>query len=431
MKLLVIANYFPPVNGSASIEALYYVNKLSELGYKVYVISPDYPSDYFRYDENFEGMISNNVTVIKTYMGKFYSKIYPKNNFENQTDDKVKSKYSIKRELKEFTKKNIIFPDSYFEWRKEALKVAKNLIATEDIDTVISMHESASCHLIGRAIKEVFPSIKWIAYWSDPWTLDSTRYNNTLFYKKLIESRMEKKIVEMADYLLFTTKETMECYIKHFKINQDKCGTVHRGYDLELYDEIKHDMELNVDLRERKINIVHIGELYAQLRDINPLIKALRELKYQDENVYDKINIIFLGGIHDKELISPCEDIECLSFYDRTNFKTALKYMLSADVLLLLGNKKGVQIPGKVYEYLGANAPILTILADKNDPLNKLMIDADKGPVIMNDEEKIKKCLTDIYQSILNDEVPSEWEGPNNKYSWEKGMSEFIEFIEK
>lgn len=54
--------------------------------------------------------------------------------------------------------------------------------------------------------------------------------------------------------------------------------------------------------------------------------------------------------------------------------KETEKYEEDADLLIVLLNKKGTQIPGKIYHYAGTNKPILIILdGDRKEEIKEYL----------------------------------------------------------
>lgn len=126
MKILFIANHFPPINNSASIRILNYVNHLQVMGNEVMVLTPDYPKDFINYDEELLYKINTNIKVIRVDMGSIYKRIYPKKSRQIGNDSPAKA--SKKNILKSSIKRNLAIPDSYIEWKNNAAKIGDKLI---------------------------------------------------------------------------------------------------------------------------------------------------------------------------------------------------------------------------------------------------------------------------------------------------------------
>ncbi|MES9665969.1 glycosyltransferase [Bacillus nitratireducens] len=410
MKILFIANHFPPINNSASIRILNYVNHLQMLGNEVIVLTPDYPKDFINYDKELLHNIDSSIKVIRVDIGSIYKKIYPRRGMQNNNVSPKKP--NIKSTFKTYIKRNLAIPDSYFEWKNNAAKIGDDLIKKYKVDIIISTHETPSCHLVGLKLKKSNPKVRWITYWSDPWTFEYYRSRESLL-KRNIEKWLERKVVKNSDKLLFTTEETKELYISNYSVPKNKTDIVYRGF--EEYSKNKTDQFIGI-FKKNKINLVHTGEIYTELRDTRPLIEALNTLEKEEKSIFDQINIVLVGGIDNLEIKEELKNIDCISLLPRVPYEEAQNYMHNSDGLLLWGNKYGSQIPGKVYEYFGVEFPILTILANNQDPVGPLMKEVDKGPIIYNNAQEIKQMIKEFVQ---NQDKNKHWYEVIPKYRWE------------
>lgn len=411
---------------SGSIRALYYTNYMAKLGHNVSVLTVDFPEQFSNYDDTLLQRIDKNVEIYIEDLGKIYSKLYKKKSENNKEIRTLKksTKKNVKQQIRSCIKENIAIPDSYIMWRKKAYKKGIDIIKTKNIDIIFSMHETPSSHLVAYDLKKKFKDIRWVAYWSDPWTFDPIRSEYPLFRKKIEES-MEKKVVKLADKNLFTTNECRNLYINKFKLEEKDTGIVYRGYDSNIYNKVSTQNRPK-EIEDEKINILHAGEIFTKLRDINPLIQAIREIKDENYDLYKKLNIVLLGGIDDFSKIEKIDDLEVIKILPRKTFDEALKYIYYSDILLLFGNKNSNQMPGKVYDYLGTDKVIFTILGDNDDPLNIFMNSVNRGPICENLKLKLKDKIVEIGYKFDNNQVNIEWKIKSNKFEWENVVKDLI-----
>lgn len=423
MKILVVATQIPPYIGSGNIRALNYINYLAKLGHQIDVLGVDYPKDSIAYDSKLEEAFDKRVNVYRISPGFFYKFFYRKKmkDLDNNIDisKHVSINNTVKGKINTFIKNTMVIPDVFMFWIYPAYKFAKKLMKNKDYDILFSLHETPSSHIVAYLLKRRFKFIRWVGYWSDPWNGDSLR-NNRSILKKFIEEKIERKIVEKVDKLLFTTEKTKRLYIDKYDLNPKKTSIVLRGYDKQQYIDIINKESLNLKgIEFNKLNIVYVGTIYRHLRDINPLYNALNLLKSNDINLYNKLNIIFVGQFDhysDQEKLQKHNNIK---IYPLVPYKQALRYTVKADVLLLYGNKESTQVPGKVYEYLGSPAIILTLLGDLNDELKDIMEDVKKGPVILNDENELYLALKKLAEDYISNNLNENWMKPVGKYEWE------------
>ena len=411
MKILFIACYSPLINNSASIETLQYLNKLNKIeGNEIHLLTVNFPKNSIYYDEYLLSMMDSRISIHAIDGGKIFNKIMPKksSSIASNTSNKTSRRLFLRK-----IKNMMAVPDIYGIWALKASKYGKKLLKENSFDVIFSMHEPPSSHLCAYLIKKEFKNIPWITYWSDPWVKDSTREKANLI-RKSFEKYLENKVVNNTDRLIFVTKENMEDYISTYNLNPDKCHVLNRGYDKEIYDKLKKE-EIPRLIDKNKINIVYAGEIFTRLRDVNPFINAIKELKNENVNVYNRLNILFFGNIDDDRVKDDLISEEIVKVSGRIPYNEALKYMLNSHVLLLFGNKNSKQIPGKIYDYFGTNAWILNIYGDDKDPIIPLVENHYKCIGVNNEKENIKEAIVKLASKIDDGEYPSE----DLNYEWE------------
>jgi hypothetical protein len=119
--------------------------------------------------------------------------------------------------------------------------------------------------------------------------------------------------------------------------------------------------------------------------------------------------------------------------HGRVAKEVALEKQKESHLLLLLDwddpNEKGVY-SGKVFEYLGARRPILTIGGSIGDVVHKLLIETKAGIQATN-LPTAKKVLAKLYQEykLKGKVVYNGIEGELNKYSHREMARKFSEIL--
>lgn len=414
MKILFIACYSPLINNSASIETLMYINNLcNKEENKVHLLTVDFPKNSIYYDEGILNLLDKRVYIHKVSGGKVFNKIIPKKYYKIKEEWHLKAKKSKINFFKKL-KSKFIFPDIYYNWSFKASKYGITLMNKEKFDVIFSMHEPPSSHLCALKIKKVFKEIPWVLYWSDPWTKDSSR-DKSGFLRKKIEKRQEKEVVLSGNRHIFVTEANRDDFIREYGIEKDKCFIITRGYDKKLYEEIEKEEKPKL-LQNDKINLIYTGEIFSKLRDLTPFVEALENFQKEKLSFLNRFNILFFGNIDDEILRDRINKISNVSFNERVDYKTALKYIIHGDGLLIWGNKNSKQIPAKIYDYFGTKNPIIAILGDENDPLKCKVINSKKCITISNNKEEIIKGLKELEYLIREKKYFSE----DTKYEWRK-----------
>ena len=414
MKILFIACYSPLINNSASIETLQYLNNLAKIeGNEVHLLTVNFPKNSIYYDDYILSMLDKRVKMHIISGGKIFEKIMPKKSLNTEVNDVSKNKKSFVKTLLKKGKSIVAVPDMYFNWAKSASKYGIELVKREKFDVMFSMHEPPSSHICALKIKEEFKDLPWVTYWSDPWLKDSTRANISKARRKF-EGSFEKKIVELSDRFIFVTKANRDDYVSSYNIPMEKTFIVTRGYDEKQYSEIENTDNPNL-INKEKVNFVYAGEIFSKLRDVNPFIGALNNIKENNVAIYNKLNVMFFGNIDDEDIKNKLMKVENVNVSPRIPYDEALGYMLNSEVLLLFGNKNSKQIPAKIYDYFGADGLIFVILGDENDPIKDVVKNKKKCIVVNNNTNEIINGIDKIVSMIENKEKY----GPIEEYKWQ------------
>lgn len=419
MKILFIACYSPLINNSAAIETLQYLNKLSEINNnEVHLLTVNFPKDSIYYDEALRSMMDTNIKVHVVDGGIIFKKLMPKKLEKLNISSNLQTKNTSgkgKKVLRKI-KNTLVIPDMYYGWAKKAGIYGSALMEKEKFDVIFSMHEPPSSHLCAYYIKKQYKEVPWITYWSDPWLKDSTR-EKSFVIKKFLEQKMEENIVNLSDKFIFVTEANKNEYLKDYKDLKDgskKTFVLNRGFDTKLYDRLFKE-EAPELIKKDKLNMIYTGEIFSKLRDIKPFIKAVEEIRRENKEAYNLLNILFFGNIDDIEGKKKLESLEAATVSPRIPFDEALKYMLNGNGLLLFGNKNSTQIPAKIYDYFGAKGRVFVIYGDRNDPIKSVVKDNEKCITAENNVKDIKKGIYKLVEMYKNNDIDC---APDLNYEW-------------
>ncbi|MGN2369490.1 glycosyl transferase group 1 [Clostridium cagae] len=426
MKILFIACYSPLINNSAAIETLQYLNKLSEIpGNEIHLLTVNFPKNSIYYDEYLFSMMDSKIKYHLIDGGVIFKKFIPrKQSIANVNKEPIKNRKFLRK-----IKNAFVIPDMYYGWAKKAAKYGIELMQKEKFDVMFSMHEPPSSHLCAYYIKRKFKNVPWITYWSDPWLKDSTRQNSFIL-KRLIEKNMEKNVVQIADKFIFVTEENRKDYLNQYKVVNSKgefTYILNRGFDKELYNKLSLESTPQL-INKNKINMVYTGEIFTKLRNINPFIEALEEIRDENKDDYELLNILFFGNIDDIEVKRKLNNLEIVKVSSRIPFDEALKYMLNSEILLLFGNKNSKQIPAKIYDYFGTDARIFVIYGDNNDPIKDIV---ENNKKCINTNNSVKEIKDNIYRLIglyKSNDIKSE---PDYRYEWNSIVKKLNTILEE
>ena len=116
------------------------------------------------------------------------------------------------------------------------------------------------------------------------------------------------------------------------------------------------------------------------------------------------------------ELKQKFKEFNFVKIINFVSFTEAISFSKEADLLLLFDNNNVVQLPAKVFEYLGTSNPILTFTINYNSPLSVLMKEVNRGPLVYNRKKDILEALKKIVILYEKEEIPCEWKIKTKKY---------------
>ena len=86
---------------------------------------------------------------------------------------------------------------------------------------------------------------------------------------------------------------------------------------------------------------------------------------YNDKN--DREIKLYLYGEYSESILNILSKYNFVNIYSTVDYEEVLDIFSKSSLLLFIGNKVGAtQIPGKLFDYLGTNLPIICITTDKN-----------------------------------------------------------------
>jgi hypothetical protein len=282
------------------------------------------------------------------------------------------------------------FPDQFSGFQKNFNKYFQAEIRKgKKYDLFVTSGGSVVSHLLGLRIKEI-TGIKWIGEFGDPWYLVD---KNEKPWFSFLSKYYEKKIVKNVDHLIFTSEATLKAYRDIFNIGK-KGSIIYYGFcenDFVRFKEIKKV--------SKKIILSHIGASHVADRDLSKIISFITS---KQNEIFFELNVI---GNHSLsyELQVKENKANNVFFKNRVSFEESIKFMFDSDILILVGNKGNLQIPGKVFHYLATKKPIIYLNQQNldNDPCWTEVL--KKYPLVIpvyNDENEIKANIN--FERLIN-----------------------------
>ena len=336
MKILYITNLFGIIGNSAAVRNSALINGLAGNGHIVDVLTIKYPNN--RISSTLRSCSYN--AIFETELGVMDVVQGIANVRKNISD-------SLLRRIKKNIRELFFFPDIYVSW---AEKINPNEFGHYDL--LISSSDYKSSHYVAKKIKQVSPSLRWIQIWGDPWSIDSMLSRLT----KLRAKRHEKRLLSMADKVVYVSELTSKAIIDMYPYLADKIHYVPRSYFKEI-------IVSNENRKRFVYDIVYAGGLSAE-RQFDEFLDCVR---LYNETHLEHFNVHFYGNYLDRDL----ERMKKYSFvfsHSTVDYDAILDVYAKSDALLFISNgEKSTQIPGKFFDYLGTNLPIICLVKANSD----------------------------------------------------------------
>src|SRR5262245_1820788 len=249
-------------------------------------------------------------------------------------------------------------PDEYRRWIPRAEKSALARLNASGFrpDLVATFGEPMSDHLVGLRLKRRL-GVPWIAHFSDPWVDNPFRRRE--FLARFANARLESRVIEAADRLIFTSKETLDLVMcKYPEQWRKKADVLPHSFDPALYPEPAKVAG--------PIVVRYLGNFYGHRTPV-PLFRGIKVLLRREPKILDNVKFELVGSMpvrmrmHASFRSLPAGLVQ---LRPSVPYRESLKLMSSSDLLLVIDGPDDLSVflPSKLVDYLGARVPVLGIV---------------------------------------------------------------------
>lgn len=351
MKILVINGECIQTNTSANLCHLAYISGLVDLGHDVTLLSAD-GRDY-TLDRNM--VIPSEVKQYTYYGVSLYEKLSLRKKSVSGADAVPVANNntaeiagpSVAAKIINKAKKAVLSMYGVHGIYATFVRKANKFRSDELFDYIISVSTPVTSHLIAHNLikRRRIKGKHWIQIWEDPWHSDVYGFNGSEKIRK-----EEKRLLSYAERVCYVSPITL-------KIQREKFPeSAHKMYWQPLPFYYKSEPSEKTDLAKNVYG--YFGDYSPEARDLSCFYEAAREAG---------IEVNICGGPH--TLFEPCENIH---IYPRMTLDKLKPIEDKTNVLIFLCNRKGGQIPGKIYQYSATDKTVLFIM-DGTDEEQKVL----------------------------------------------------------
>ena len=424
-KILIITYYWPPAGGPGVQRWLKFVKYLPDFGIQPFVYIPENPT-YPIVDENLVKEVSDKAIIVKHkifepyQLASFFSKNKTKKISSGIIPNQKKQSFMDKTFL--WIRGNLFIPDARVFWVKPSVSYLEKYIQENNIDTIITSGPPHSLHLIGLELKQKL-NVKWFADFRDPWTTigyhKSLRLSNYAIKKHKV---LEHQVLNSADTIIVTSKTTKT---EFEAITSKPIAVITNGYD---------DENVGKQILDSKFSLAHIGSFLSE-RNPSILWESLVELINEIPDFKFHLEIKLIGAVS-QEVLETISQFGLNSYLNNLGYVShaeAIAHQRKSQVLLLIEiNSEDTKsiIPGKLFEYMVSNRPIIAI-GPKDSDFAEIITNTNTGVFLDYSEKmRLKSVILDFYNQFLQGKLQSNGVGLQ-KYSRKSLTGELVELLNK
>ena len=401
-KALIITYYWPPAGGPGVQRWLKFVKYLPEFNIDPVVFIPKNPN-YPIIDESLALEVSEDVTIINHPINEPYKWA----GFFSNKSSKTISKGIISEEQEQsfiekvmlYVRGNFFIPDARIGWVKPSVSFLLDYIKKEGIETIITTGPPHSVHLIGLQLKQKL-KVKWLADFRDPWT--TIGYHKQLKLTSASKAKhksFEKQVLNSSNQIIVTSFVTKQ---EFQNMTNKPIEVITNGYD----DDAAVDF-----IMDTKFTLSHIGSLLSK-RNPEILWRVLNELISENDDFSKDFQLNFIGSIS-KKVLESIKNFNLSNYINEVGYlshKEAIINQKKSQLLLLIeidSEDTKCIIPGKLFEYMVSNRPIVAI-GPKDSDVEKIIKETNTGHYFnYSDYESLKRIILEHYKAFQNKTLQS------------------------
>lgn len=297
--------------------------------------------------------------------------------------------------------RSLVIPDEQILWLPYAIRKSLQLIQQHNIDVILVTTPPHSAGVIAMILSQLTGKpLVWDV--RDDWV------NNPLFdlgpwHRRAFSHVLERQLVRTARRIVTVTQESVAAFVAKYPTEASgKFELIPNGFDRQEFAALNADVTAEAGADEnmpRRLRCVYIGTLNAKRSPVW-LFEAIKQL-CSELPIEKQLKLDIYGYARaDFQEISAMMGLdEIVKFHGFVSRTESLRQLLLSDVALMIIPEEegsGTAIPGKLYEYMGAQKYVLG-LCPTESAAARLIREVGIGIVCApNDTGQIKQALHDM-----------------------------------
>mgnify|MGYP000087220524 CR=1 FL=1 len=421
-RVMIITPGIPPYAGSGVYRTLRFIRHLDQLGWGVSVLSirencirGNLPRDAallqripekVKIERTHATRLLEALLRLRDGSGKETGQQQEKQNIHTKNTTNQPKQTSAFQDLKDFI-------STLLRWVPWAILRGRKIVKQEKTEILYTSGPPHSCHLIGLAL-QTLTGLPWVADFRDPWTRQAWIDEETKqTWHHRWKMKLEHRVITSAHRIILNTDEMRDDFSAFYSdIPSKKFTAIYNGFDPE--DTLKPPNKVE---NQKVFTITHAGSLYKKRTPMG-FLKALSELIDEKKIASDKIRVRLIGRCEIDGVQAEIDRLglkSCVELIAWVTHEESLQAIAASDLLLLIQPGTGLQIPGKIFEYIMLKKNVLALTDDgatsnvvKNYELGAVAQPMDitsiKDILFRFYEQRfISKPLSEGYQRALED----------------------------
>jgi glycosyltransferase involved in cell wall biosynthesis len=273
----------------------------------------------------------------------------------------------------------LTLPDVQCGWLPFAVAAGLAVARRRPVDCLYSIGPPMTAHLVGLALHRLLGR-PWVADFHDPWLANPWRRGDRRWPFGALESWLERSVLQSAQRIVTKTPEMIDLLAARAGRPREDFLVAPCAYDAAEVEAARQEARRD----PARLVLVHAGRFYGP-RSPEPLLQAVAQVA-ADPAVRARLEVRLVGHA-DPETTALAQRLgiaELVHQFRVVSHHEALRHVLEADLAVVVQPGTGVQVPSKVYEYLGGGVPVLALTGE--GATARIVREAKAGVVVAPDD---------------------------------------------